>query len=101
MFLKYREELGNAMTSDHAGGTRARILVLLPRRGRAPAVYRLTDAGLETFPRHYDQVAREALVFLKDRDAAALSQFLAWRNERLGGGGDARGGRGGLDRARR
>jgi predicted ArsR family transcriptional regulator len=112
------------MTSDRAGGTRERILVLLrrhgrlsapglaqllqltsvgvrrhlavlerdglvasalekPRRGRPTAVYRLTDAGLETFPRHYDEVAREALVFLKDRDAAALSQFLAWRNERL------------------
>jgi predicted ArsR family transcriptional regulator len=112
------------MTSDHPGGTRERILVLLrrhgrlsaprlaqllqltsvgvrrhlavlerdglvssalekPRRGRPSAVYRLTDAGLETFPRHYDEVAREALAFLKDRDAAALSQFLAWRNERL------------------
>jgi predicted ArsR family transcriptional regulator len=54
-----------------------------PRRGRPTAVYRLTDAGLETFPRHYDEVAREALAFLKDRDAAALAQFLAWRNERL------------------
>ncbi|HEX2374105.1 MAG TPA: metalloregulator ArsR/SmtB family transcription factor [Actinomycetota bacterium] len=112
------------MTSDRAGGTRERILVLLrrhgrlsapglaellqltsvgvrrhlallerdglvssttekPRRGRPTAVYRLTDAGLETFPRHYDEVAREALAFLKDRDAATLSQFLAWRNERL------------------
>jgi predicted ArsR family transcriptional regulator len=112
------------MTSDRAGSTRERILVLLrrhgrlsapglarllqltsvgvrrhlavlerdglvcsalekPRRGRPTAVYRLTDAGLETFPRHYDEVAREALAFLKDRDAAALSQFLAWRNERL------------------
>ena len=112
------------MTSDRAGGTRERILVLLrrhgrlsapglaqllqltsvgvrrhlavlerdglvssalekPRRGRPTAVYRLTDAGLETFPRHYDEVAREALAFLRDRDAAALSQFLAWRNERL------------------
>jgi predicted ArsR family transcriptional regulator len=54
-----------------------------PRRGRPAAVYRLTDAGLETFPRHYDEVAREALTFLKGRDAATLSQFLAWRNERL------------------
>jgi predicted ArsR family transcriptional regulator len=54
-----------------------------PKRGRPTAVYRLTDAGLETFPRHYDEVAREALAFLKDRDAAALAQFLAWRNERL------------------
>jgi predicted ArsR family transcriptional regulator len=112
------------VTSDRAGSTRERILVLLrrhgrlsapglaqllqltsvgvrrhlavlerdglvssalekPRRGRPTAVYRLTDAGLETFPRHYDEVAREALAFLKDRDAAALSQFLAWRNERL------------------
>ena len=53
------------------------------RRGRPTAVYRLTDAGLETFPRHYDQVASEALAFLKDRDAATLRQFLAWRNERL------------------
>jgi predicted ArsR family transcriptional regulator len=54
-----------------------------PKRGRPTAVYRLTDAGLETFPRHYDEVAREALAFLKDRDAATLAQFLAWRNERL------------------
>jgi predicted ArsR family transcriptional regulator len=54
-----------------------------PKRGRPTAVYRLTDAGLETFPRHYDEVAREALAFLKGRDAAILSQFLAWRNERL------------------
>jgi predicted ArsR family transcriptional regulator len=112
------------MTSERAGGTRERILVLLrrhgrlsaprlaellqltsvgvrrhlallerdglvvsatekPRRGRPTAVYRLTDAGLETFPRHYDEVAREALAFLKDRDAVTLAQFLAWRNERL------------------
>jgi predicted ArsR family transcriptional regulator len=54
-----------------------------PKRGRPAASYRLTDAGLETFPRHYDEVAREALAFLKDRDAAVLAQFLAWRNERL------------------
>jgi predicted ArsR family transcriptional regulator len=113
-----------AMTTERAGGTRERILVLLrrhgrlsaprlaellqltpvgvrrhlallerdglvdatvekPKRGRPTAVYRLTDAGLETFPRHYDEVAREALAFLKDRDAATLAQFLAWRNERL------------------
>ena len=112
------------MTSERAGGTREKILVLLrrhgrlsaprlaellqltsvgvrrhivllerdglvdsttekPRRGRPTAVYRLTDAGLETFPRHYDEVAREALTFLKGRDAATLAQFLAWRNERL------------------
>src|SRR5918996_284693 len=123
MFPKYPER-GSAMTSEHAGGTRERILVLLrrhgslsaprlaellqltsvgvrrhlallerdglvdsttekPRRGRPTAVYRLTDAGLETFPRHYDEVAREALAFLKGRDAATLAQFLAWRNERL------------------
>jgi predicted ArsR family transcriptional regulator len=54
-----------------------------PARGRPAAIYRLTDAGLERFPRHYDAVAREALAFLKDHDAAALAQFLAWRNERL------------------
>jgi predicted ArsR family transcriptional regulator len=54
-----------------------------PSRGRPAAIYRLTDAGLERFPRHYDEVAREALAFLKDHHAAALSQFLAWRNERL------------------
>jgi predicted ArsR family transcriptional regulator len=46
-------------------------------------VYRLTDAGLETFPRHYDEVALQALSFLKGQDASVLSQFLAWRNERL------------------
>src|SRR5919107_218313 len=123
MFPKYPKR-GRVMTSEHAGGTRERILVLLrrhgrlsaprlaqlleltsvgvrrhlallerdglvaatiekPRRGRPASVYRLTDAGLETFPRHYDEVAREALTFLKGRDAATLSQFLAWRNERL------------------
>ena len=112
------------MTSERAGGTRERILVLLrrhgrlsaprlaellqltsvgvrrhlallerdglvdatiekPKRGRPAAIYRLTDAGLERFPRHYDEVAREALAFLKGRDAATLAQFLAWRNERL------------------
>jgi predicted ArsR family transcriptional regulator len=55
-----------------------------PRRGRPTAVYRLTDAGLETFPRHYDELALQALAFLRDRDdAATLHQFLAWRNERL------------------
>jgi predicted ArsR family transcriptional regulator len=54
-----------------------------PRRGRPTAVFRLTDAGLETFPRHYDEVAREALAFLKGQDAASLAEFLAWRNERL------------------
>ena len=54
-----------------------------PKRGRPAAIYRLTDAGHETFPRHYDELAREALTFLKDRDAAVLSQFLAWRNQRL------------------
>jgi predicted ArsR family transcriptional regulator len=54
-----------------------------PRRGRPTAVYRLTDAGLETFPRHYDELAREALSFVKRHDATLLSQFLAWRNERL------------------
>jgi predicted ArsR family transcriptional regulator len=54
-----------------------------PRRGRPAAIYRLTDAGLERFPRRYDEVAREALAFLKGHDAAALAQFLAWRNERL------------------
>ncbi|MDF2745390.1 MAG: transcriptional regulator, partial [Actinomycetia bacterium] len=108
------------MTSERAGGTRERIVVLLrrhgrlsapqlaellqlssvglrrhlarlerdglvtsatekPKRGRPTAVYRLTDAGLETFPRHYDEVAREALAFLKGQDAATLAQFLAWR----------------------
>jgi predicted ArsR family transcriptional regulator len=54
-----------------------------PKRGRPTAVYRLTDAGLETFPRHYDEVALQALSFLKGQDASVLSQFLAWRNERL------------------
>jgi predicted ArsR family transcriptional regulator len=54
-----------------------------PTRGRPAAIYRLTDTGLERFPRRYDEVAREALAFLKDHDAAALAQFLAWRNERL------------------
>jgi len=54
-----------------------------PKRGRPTAIYRLTDAGHETFPRRYDEMAREALTFLKGQDAAVLSRFLAWRNERL------------------
>jgi predicted ArsR family transcriptional regulator len=54
-----------------------------PKRGRPTATYRLTDAGHETFPRHYDELAREALTFLKGQDAAVLGQFLAWRNQRL------------------
>jgi predicted ArsR family transcriptional regulator len=54
-----------------------------PKRGRPTAVYRLTDAGLERFPRRYDEVALEALAFLKRQDPSVLSQFLAWRNERL------------------
>jgi predicted ArsR family transcriptional regulator len=54
-----------------------------PRRGRPTAVYRLTDAGLETFPRHYDEIAREALAFLKGEDAAAFRRFLALRNDSL------------------
>ena len=67
------------MTSDRAGGTRERILVLLRRHGRLSApglaeLLQLTSVGVR---RHL------ALAFLKDRDAATLSQFLAWRNERL------------------
>ncbi|HEX6674274.1 MAG TPA: HTH domain-containing protein [Actinomycetes bacterium] len=54
-----------------------------PRRGRPTAVYRLTDAGLETFPRHYDEIAREALAFLKGEDATAFRRFLALRNDSL------------------
>jgi predicted ArsR family transcriptional regulator len=54
-----------------------------PKRGRPAAIYQLTDAGLETFPRHYDELALEALAFVKRHDASLLSQFLAWRNERL------------------
>lgn len=55
-----------------------------PKRGRPTAVYRLTDAGLETLTAAGDgEIAREALAFVKRRDASLLSQFLAWRNERL------------------
>jgi predicted ArsR family transcriptional regulator len=54
-----------------------------PARGRPAAVYRLTDAGLETFPRHYDELAAEALSFLGGGDGQALHAFLAWRNEQL------------------
>jgi predicted ArsR family transcriptional regulator len=54
-----------------------------PGRGRPPSVYQLTDAGLERFPRHYDQLAHEALSFLGADDGARLRQFLAWRNDRL------------------
>lgn len=54
-----------------------------PGRGRPSLGYVLTDAGLESFPRHYDEVASEALSFLKSRDGAGLDAFLSWRNERL------------------
>ncbi|HKE97926.1 MAG TPA: helix-turn-helix domain-containing protein [Actinomycetes bacterium] len=54
-----------------------------PARGRPAALYRLTDAGLETFPRHYDELAAEALSFLGAADGRALHAFLAWRNEQL------------------
>jgi predicted ArsR family transcriptional regulator len=54
-----------------------------PRRGRPAAVYRLSDAGLETFPRRYDELARQALEFLGADDAARLREFLAWRNDLL------------------
>jgi predicted ArsR family transcriptional regulator len=51
--------------------------------GRPATLYRLTDAGLERFPRQYDQLAHEALSFLGADDGARLHQFLAWRNDRL------------------
>lgn len=52
-------------------------------RGRPTAVYHLTDAGHETFPRHYDELSQEAITFLGRGDGSALRAFLAWRNERL------------------
>jgi predicted ArsR family transcriptional regulator len=51
--------------------------------GRPALLYRLTDAGLERFPRRYDQLAHEALSFLGADGGARLHQFLAWRNDRL------------------
>jgi predicted ArsR family transcriptional regulator len=54
-----------------------------PARGRPTAVYRLTDAGGQTFPRHYDELARDAISFLEGDDGRALRAFLAWRNEQL------------------
>jgi predicted ArsR family transcriptional regulator len=54
-----------------------------PRRGRPASVYRLTDAGLETFPRHYEELAAQALDFLSAADGERLREFLAWRNDRL------------------
>lgn len=54
-----------------------------PRRGRPAAVYRLSDAGHETFPRRYDELARQALEFLGADEGARLREFLAWRNDRL------------------
>jgi predicted ArsR family transcriptional regulator len=52
-------------------------------RGRPAARYALTDEGRQTFPRHYDELAQEALSFLGAEDGRALHDFLAWRNERL------------------
>jgi predicted ArsR family transcriptional regulator len=54
-----------------------------PSRGRPAAVYRLSDAGHETFPRRYDELARQALEFLGADEGARLREFLAWRNDRL------------------
>jgi predicted ArsR family transcriptional regulator len=52
-------------------------------RGRPAARYSLTDSGRQTFPRHYDELAQEALSFLGAEGGRALHDFLAWRNERL------------------
>jgi predicted ArsR family transcriptional regulator len=54
-----------------------------PPRGRPTAMFHLTDEGLETFPRHYDEVAQQAISFLGNGDGSALRAFLAWRNEQL------------------
>jgi predicted ArsR family transcriptional regulator len=54
-----------------------------PARGRPTAVWRLSDQGRQTFPRHYDQLARDAISFLEGDDGRALRAFLAWRNEQL------------------
>jgi predicted ArsR family transcriptional regulator len=54
-----------------------------PSRGRPAAVYRLSDAGHETFPRRYDELAHQALEFLGADEGARLREFLAWRNDRL------------------
>jgi predicted ArsR family transcriptional regulator len=52
-------------------------------RGRPAARYALTDSGRQIFPRHYDELAHEALSFLGAEGGRALHDFLAWRNERL------------------
>lgn len=54
-----------------------------PPRGRPTSMFRLTDAGHETFPKHYDELSQEAISFLGRGDGSALRAFLAWRNERL------------------
>jgi predicted ArsR family transcriptional regulator len=56
-----------------------------PARGRPTAVWKLTDAGRQTFPRHYDELAQDAISFLEGDDGLALRAFLAWRNEQLAG----------------
>jgi predicted ArsR family transcriptional regulator len=98
VYLRRRGRLSAPQLADLLGMTTVgvrRHLVLLerdglvtattekPKRGRPAAVYRLTDDGLETFPRHYDEIASEALTFLKGEDMAAFRRFLARRNERL------------------
>jgi len=52
-------------------------------RGRPAARYGLTDQGRQTFPRHYDELAQEALSFLGAEGGRTLHDFLAWRNDRL------------------
>jgi predicted ArsR family transcriptional regulator len=52
-------------------------------RGRPAARYALTDQGRQTFPKHYDELAQEALSFLGAEGGRNLHDFLAWRNERL------------------
>lgn len=52
-------------------------------RGRPRAQWRLTDAALQHLPRRYEEVAREAMAFLKGQDGQLLGSFLQWRNDRL------------------
>src|SRR5919197_202454 len=44
-----------------------------PRRGRPTAVYLLTHAGLETFPRHFREAAREGTIF--DGNVRCVTHF--------------------------
>lgn len=50
-------------------------------RGRPVAMWSLTDAAIDLFPRRTDELAGQLLDFLADRGRAELGAFLRWRQQ--------------------